>query len=153
MRLRLLIAIGWLFVAFGVAVRAQEKNAVDPQVRKQIEELNLTYDGAFNHNDAEAVASLFTADAVESGPEEAASGQQEIEDWYKILFESHPNNYATKLDQLYAIGSRICAIAEWSMMQKKHASQPVLLKEGYVVTVNVRERDGWKIGMRYWSYK
>ena len=29
----------------------------------------------------------------------------------------------------------------------------MLLKEGYVVTVNVRERDGWKIGMRYWSYK
>jgi hypothetical protein len=65
MRLRLLIAIGWLFVGFGVAVRAQEKNAVDPQVRKQIEELNLTYDRTFNHNDAEAVASLFTADAVE----------------------------------------------------------------------------------------
>jgi hypothetical protein len=39
MRLRLLIAIGWLFIGFGVAVRAQEKNAVDPQVRKQIEEL------------------------------------------------------------------------------------------------------------------
>jgi acyl-CoA synthetase (AMP-forming)/AMP-acid ligase II len=29
------------------------------------------------------------------------------------------------------------------MMQKKHASQPMLLKEGYAVTVNVRERDGW----------
>ena len=98
--------------------RAKEKNAVDPQVRKQIEELNLKYDEAFNQNDAEGVATLFTADAVETGPEEASSGQQEIEDRYKTLFESHPNSHATKLDQVYAIGNRVCAIAEWSMMQK-----------------------------------
>jgi hypothetical protein len=36
---------------------------------------------------------------------------------------------------------------------KKHASQPILLQEGYVVTINVRERDAWKIRMLYWSYK
>ena len=71
----------------------------------------------------------------------------------KILFESHPNSHVTKLDQVYAIGHRVCAIAEWSTMQKMHASQPMLQKEGYVVTVNVREGDDWKIGMLYWSYK
>ena len=32
------------------------------------------------------------------------------------------------------------------MMQKIHASQPMLLKEGYVVTISVREGDTWKIG-------
>jgi uncharacterized protein (TIGR02246 family) len=153
MRLCLLITIGGLFVSFGVPARAQGKNAVDPQVRKQIAELNLKYDEAFNQNDAEAVSTLFTADAVETGPEEATSGQQEIEDRYKILFESHPNRHVTKLDQVYAIGHRVCAIAEWSMMQKMHASQPMLLKEGYVVTVNVHEGDDWKVGMLYWSYK
>ena len=122
-------------------------------MRKQIEELTLKYDEAFNQNDAEGVATLFTADAVETGPEELASGQQEIEDRYKILFESHPNGHTTTLDQVYAIGNRVCAIMEWSMMQKMHASQPMLLKEGYVITVNVREGDDWKIGMLYWSYK
>ena len=45
------------------------------------------------------------------------------------------------------------AIAEWTMMQKIHASQPMLPKEGYLVTINVREGDSWKIGMLYWSYK
>jgi hypothetical protein len=39
------------------------------------------------------------------------------------------------------------------MMQKKHPTQPMLLKEGYVVTMNVREGDGWKIRMSYWYYK
>jgi hypothetical protein len=53
---------------------------------------------------------------------------------------------------VYAIGNRVCAVAEWSVMEKKHASQP-MLKEGYVVTINVRERDAWKICMLYWSYK
>jgi uncharacterized protein (TIGR02246 family) len=146
-----------LFVGVVVSVttlaHAQEKGTVASQVREQIEALNVKYDEAFNQNDAEAVAALFTADALEARPEEAASGQQEIEDRYKIFFESHPKDHATKLDKLYAIGNRVCAIAQWSMMQKIHASQPALLKEGYVVTINVREGDTWKIGMLYWSYK
>src|SRR5260370_24500569 len=36
-------------------------------------------------------------------------------------------------------------------MTPPHASQPMLLKEGYVVTINVREGDVWKICMSYWS--
>ena len=151
MALRLLVV--WLVISTAALADAQERGTVDQQVRKQIEALNVKYDEAFNQNDAEAVAALFTADAVETGPEEAASGQQEIEDRYKIFFESHPNSHATKLDQVYAIGNRVCATAEWSMMQKIHASQPMLSKEGYVVTINVREGDSWKIRMLYWSYK
>lgn len=155
MKFRLLLTLAGLITGFCDPVRAQEKNTVDPQVRQQIEALNRQYDEAFNQNDAEAVAALFRADTVEAGPEEAASGQQEIEERYKILFESHPNGYSTKLDQVYAIGSRICALAEWSAMQKKHTSQPPLLKEGDVVAIDVRVREGdaWKICMLYCSYK
>ena len=59
--------------------------------------IHLKYDEAFNQNDAEAVVDLFTADAFESGPEEAVSGQQEIEDRCKVLFEPYPNGHATKI--------------------------------------------------------
>jgi hypothetical protein len=69
MKFRLLLTIAGLVVGFGGPTRAQEKNAVDPQVRQEVEALNLKYDEAFNQNDAEAVAALFTADAVETGPE------------------------------------------------------------------------------------
>ncbi len=58
----------------------------------------------------------------ETGPEEAAAGQLQIEDRYKVLFQSHPNGHAGKLDQVYAIGGRVCAISEGSMMQNMHLS-------------------------------
>ena len=153
MKRRLPFALTALAISLTAPAPAQENNTVEPKVRQQIEALNQKYDEAFNQNNAEAVAALFTADAVEAGPEGPASGQQEIEDRYKVLFESHPNRHASKLDQVYAIGNRVCAITEWSVMQKKHASQPMLLKEGYVVTINVREGDAWKICMSYWNYK
>jgi uncharacterized protein (TIGR02246 family) len=79
---------------------AQDQSTVGPEVRQQIEALDREYEEAFNKNDAEAVSDLFTADAIETGPEEAAIGQQQIEDRYKVLFESHPNSYITKLDQV-----------------------------------------------------
>ena len=154
MKFRLLLTLAGLAIGFSAQARAQEQNTVDPQVRQQIEALNQKFDEAFNQNDAEAVADLFTAGAIEAGPDEAAaSGQQEIEDRYKVLFESQPSRHTSKLDQVYAIGDRVCAITEWSMMQKMHSTQPMLLKEGYVVTTNVREGDSWKISMYYWTYK
>ena len=82
---RLLLTFAGLAIGFSAQAQAQEKNTVDPQVRQQIEALNQKFDEAFNQNDAEAVADLFTADAIEAGPDEAAaSGQQEIEDRTKF---------------------------------------------------------------------
>jgi hypothetical protein len=77
MQFRLLLTLAGLAIGFS----AHEKNTIDPQVRQQIEAPNPKFDEAFNQNDAEAAADLFTASAIEAGPDEAAaSGQQEIED-------------------------------------------------------------------------
>ena len=153
MKAHVLLAVALL--AFGVVASApgQESKTVDPQVRKQIEELNLRYDKAFNENDAQAIAALFTWNGVETGPDGQAFGQPDIEDRYGGLFQLHPTSHLSKLIQVYAIGSRVCAITEWTAMQKKDASQPMLISEGYLVTVNVREGDVWKIEMLYSSYK
>jgi uncharacterized protein (TIGR02246 family) len=153
MKTHVLLALALL--AFGRIVPAagQENNAVDPKVREQIEELNVKYDKAFNDNDAEAIAALFTWNGVETGPEGQAFGQPDIEQRYGVLFQLHPTSHLSKVIQMYAIGSRVCAITEWAAMQKKDASQPMLLSEGYMVTVNVHEGDVWKIEMLYSSYK
>ena len=59
----------YVLTGFSAQARAQEKNTVDPQVRQQMEALNQKFDEAFNQNDAEAVADLFTAGAIEAGPD------------------------------------------------------------------------------------
>jgi len=70
---------------------AGEKNAVDPEVRQEIEALLMKYDEAFNKNDAAAVAALFTPVAVEVFGWEsgggAALGQQAIEKRYAVELE------------------------------------------------------------------
>jgi uncharacterized protein (TIGR02246 family) len=153
MKAQVPLALALLLFGFAVPAPGQENNAVDPQVRRQIEELNVKYDKAFNENDAEAIAALFTWNGVETGPDGQAFGQPDIEERYGVLFQLHPTSHLSKLVQVYAIGSRVCAITKWTARQKKDTSQPMLLREGYIVTVNVREEDVWKIEMLYSSYK
>src|SRR5215469_2413042 len=152
-KIYLLLGLAVLAIGFIVPTLAQEGNTIDPQVRKQIEELNRKYDEAFNANNAVAVAALFTVDGVETGPEGPVSGQPDIVQRYLVLFQAHPTSHISKVAQVYAIGSRVCAITEYSAMQKKHSSRQARLTEGYMVTINVRERGGWKIQMLYWGYK
>src|SRR5262245_52977276 len=90
MKPHLLLALALLAVVSGLG---QEKNAVDPQVRKQIEELNVKYDKALNEKDAEAIAALFTWNGVETGPEGQAFGQPDIEERYGALFQLHPTSH------------------------------------------------------------
>jgi hypothetical protein len=73
MKFTLLLTLAGLAIGFSAQAPAQEKNTVDSQVRQQIEALNQKFDEAFNQNDAEAVADLFTAGAIEAGSDEAAA--------------------------------------------------------------------------------
>jgi hypothetical protein len=95
-----LLGLAVLAIGFVVPTLAQEGNTIDPQVRKQIEELNRKYDEASNANSAVAVAALFTVDAVETGPEGPGSGQPDIVQRYLALFQSHPTSHISKLAQL-----------------------------------------------------
>jgi len=48
MKAHALFALALLIFGFIVSAPGQENDAVDPQLRKQIEELNEKYDKAFN---------------------------------------------------------------------------------------------------------
>ena len=69
MKVHILLTLALLAFNFVVPAPGQENKTVDPQVRKQIEELNVKYDKAFNENDAAAITALFTWNGVETGPE------------------------------------------------------------------------------------
>ena len=149
MKTRLLLTLISLAVSPVVSAIAQEQNAVDPEVRQQIEAVMMRFDDAFNKSDAAAVAALFTEHAVQVltwiwGAGATASGQEAIERRFRVQFPA-PGKLSHKLLQVYAIDkdieNEICAISEFY-----HA---YFQRKGYDVRIWVREGDTWKIRMEY----
>ena len=65
MKTRLLFIIAGSIIGLALPVVAQEQNAVDPEVRQQIEAVLTQFDKAYNKSDAAAIAALLTPDAVQ----------------------------------------------------------------------------------------
>jgi ketosteroid isomerase-like protein len=142
MKTRLLVALVGLAISFALPTFAQEQNAVNPQVREQIEAVLVKYNEAVNKRDAAAIAARFTLDATDVRRWEAAgvvSGEEAIEKRYTAEFAAGLTNYVSKLLQIYPIGSDICAITQWSVGTAK----------GYGVRIFVRDADDWKICKSY----
>jgi ketosteroid isomerase-like protein len=108
MRLRLLPAIAGLGFGLILPVLAQDQNAVDPEVRQQIEALIVKADEAFNNSDAAGCTAVYTQDAVEVLEWEtaggAAIGQQAIEKRYAGELGPSTHHLSHELLQAYAIG-------------------------------------------------
>ncbi len=142
MKIPLVITLVGLAVSLALPTIAQEQNAVDPEVRQQIEAVHMKLVEAQNKGDAAAIAALFTQDAVQVwyGVSEGglASGQQAIEKRYRVEFAA-PSPLDSKIVQIYPIGNDICAITEYKLMTWK----------GHAVTIYGREADTWKIRVAY----
>jgi uncharacterized protein (TIGR02246 family) len=72
----------------------------DPQTTEKLNALSQKYDEAVNKNDAAALATTYTEDAVfvtDVGP---VCGRKAIEKWYADAFQQwHPKNILSKPDQ------------------------------------------------------
>jgi hypothetical protein len=87
MKVRLVVALAGLAISCAVPVLAQQKDTADPQIVRQRDllgvpealgefgKLGLKLDEAYNKNDAAAVATLFTEDAVLVAPDGMFSGR------------------------------------------------------------------------------
>jgi uncharacterized protein (TIGR02246 family) len=146
MKTRILGALVGLAIPFALPTYAQQTNtpdalAVTPQVRQQIEAIQVKYNEAVNKHDAAAVAALFTQDAIQawssSGGVDSNSGKQAIQRSYELGWEKTP--FVGKVVQVYAIGNDIAAIEEWSAGDSK----------GYKVWVFFRDINSWKIRLQY----
>ena len=143
-RLLLLTLVG---LAFGYALPtfAQEQNAVDPEVRQQIEAVFMKFQEAYNNRDTATLAALHTQDAIEVRSWAAsvrgglASGWQAIEKRFEVDFATNPGLMVNKLVQLYAIGNAICVIEDSDVGMSKARS----------VIIYVRDRDTWKRSVTY----
>jgi hypothetical protein len=65
MKIRLLLTLAGLAIGLAMPAVAQEQNTVDPEVRQHIEAALIKFEEAFNKHDADAIATLFTLDAVQ----------------------------------------------------------------------------------------
>ncbi|PWT80714.1 MAG: hypothetical protein C5B58_11080 [Acidobacteria bacterium] len=120
----------------------QEKSAVDPEVRQEIEALLVKGDEAYNKRDAAALAARYTEDAVLVGGGnklEPHYPRQNIEQRRALDMTSFPGEMSHELLQLYQLGIDVCAISKLSIGPWK----------GYGVFIFVREADGWKIQSEY----
>jgi hypothetical protein len=142
MKVRLLLAIAGLAVGFFVPTFAQEKDAVDPEVRQQIEAAHTKFEEAYNKHDAAAIAALYTQDAVQfwSGwsADALASGQQPIEKRYASVFASSPGEFVGQLVQVYAIGNEMSVIVKGVRVRYGRAT-----KHGSAFVTPMSGRSAW----------
>jgi len=64
MKIRLLLTLVGLAISYALPTVAQEKDSVDPELMKAALHSCQVFDDAFNNNDPEALANLFTEDAT-----------------------------------------------------------------------------------------
>jgi uncharacterized protein (TIGR02246 family) len=105
-----------LAISFTLPIFAQEKDTVDPQIVEQVRALGMKFDEAFNRHDADAVAALYTEDAVHGTLHDGTfHGRQAIEKSYANRFQRwHPNSYAGTVDRLISVGNDVRSIGRWS---------------------------------------
>jgi uncharacterized protein (TIGR02246 family) len=142
MKIRSVLAFVGLAISFVCQPFAQQKDAVDPEVRQQIEALLMKFGEAFNKHDPAAIAALYTQNAIrlESWWSEGALGQQAIEKSYAGMLASMPGEFVGQVVQVYAIGNDMCVITKDS----EGASW-----KGYKTWICNRDADTWKIRMEY----
>jgi len=122
MKTPLLLALAGLAISFALPSFAQEQNAVDPEVGQQIEDSYNQRVDVYNKHDAAAYAALFTQDVVRvnaTGLGDAlSSGQEAIKKTAEVDMASGSVVNGGRILQVYAVGSELCAISEFSIQHR-----------------------------------
>ena len=99
----------WIFAVilgtFPAAAASAQQSHLD--MRRQIEQLAATFSERYNKQDAGAIASMFTKDAVRvtSGNSAPSVGPQAIEKTFKTQFESGFRHIELEIDQVSPFGT------------------------------------------------
>jgi ketosteroid isomerase-like protein len=160
MKTRSLLTLFGLAICFALPIFAQQKDTPEPRISQQRDllgipdaladfgELSGKLDDAYNKNDAEAAAALFTEDGVLVTPDGMVFGRQAIEKWYADTFQRWPvTDFLSRRDRfrLNAIDNAVWSAGEWwGTLQGQ--TGPVFAW-GYWSTIYVREGDTWKMRM------
>ena len=114
--------------------------------RRQIEQLAATFSERYNKQDAGAIASMFTKDAVRvtSGINGPSVGPQAIEEAFKTQFESGFRHIDLVVDQVSPFGSDAAITVGTYQITGRRQGGPLKV-DGRWTEVEVREGGVWKI--------
>jgi uncharacterized protein (TIGR02246 family) len=124
---------------------ARQRNLLgNPNALGEFGALSLKMEEAFKNNDADALAALFTEDAVLVAWDGMFFGRQAIEKRYAEMFQRLPiATFAGQRSALNAIDNAVWAVGEWwSTVQSQTGPK---FDRGYWSAIYVREDDAWKI--------
>jgi ketosteroid isomerase-like protein len=152
----LLSVLAGLVLSFTVPAFAQEKDAADPKTTEELHAFSQKVNEAWNHNDAIALAALFTEDAVlveDTGP---IYGREAIEKHYQEVFEKmHFSNHLDVADQysphmLGTTGHEAWSNGVWTQAIQGQNWGPKEFK-GNWLEIYRREDDTWKKRLDIWN--
>jgi uncharacterized protein (TIGR02246 family) len=114
--------------------------------RRQIEQLTATFSERYNKQDAGAIASMFTKDAVRvtSGISGPSIGRQAIEETFKTQFESGFRHIDLVIDQVSPFGTDATITVGTYQITGRGQGGPLKV-DGRWTEVEVREGGVWKI--------
>jgi ketosteroid isomerase-like protein len=156
--IRLLLALAGFAVGLALPTFAQQKQTVEATVQErnllgnatalgEVGALAMRQNEAFDENNPDAVAALFTEDAVLVAPDGIFLGRQAIEKRYQDTFKRSPFTLFSdpRERQLAAIDNAVWSIGEWwSTLQTEEG--PAFVR-GYWSAIYVHEGDTLKIRM------
>ena len=142
MRARWVVAV--ILGIVPVASASAQQSHLD--MRRQIEQLAATFSERYNKQDASAVASMFTKDAVRvtSGISGPSIGRQAIEETFKTQFESGFRHIDLVVDQVSPFGSDAAITVGTYQITGRGQGGPLKV-DGRWTEVEVREGGVWKI--------
>jgi ketosteroid isomerase-like protein len=156
MKIGLLLILVGSAIGYVVPTLAQQKETPDPQLRQVADALTKKFNEAWDKNDAAALASLFTVDAVLVTDKGPIYGRDAIEKMYMDLFKQvHFSNHIGKPDQyaphiIGTAGNEMWWNGEWTTTVKGENFGPVEAK-GYWTSIVVREGSDWKDRMQIFN--
>jgi len=133
-----------LAIAFAVPAFAQQTNAVDPQMRQQVEAVVMKYVDAINNGDGQAVAALYGANPISIDPRGKSTTAAQIQNTIEAVHK-RGLTLAAKVDDVEALfgGQGVVATAPYTGTFANDPGSPHV--QGNFLFVLERAGDGWKI--------
>jgi uncharacterized protein (TIGR02246 family) len=148
MKIPFLLALVGLAISFAVPSFAQQTDKPDPQLRQRLIEVIRKHDDAINHNDADAVAALYTEDAISLEQTGPVFGREAIrkrwaDRFQKVQFSDFTDTVDEDSPHIIGKDSKeVWATGGWSGTIKGENFGPTQIKGFFSV---LREGDDWKI--------